>query len=71
VSWNIGDWCEVDVEKLGVDSRDDVRDTEKKNPAIRREHGVVSSRVWGLSLPQTLDHGQYFAIILFKLHEIW
>jgi len=21
--------------------------------------------------PQTLDHGQYFASILFKLHEIW
>jgi len=21
--------------------------------------------------PQTLDHGQYFALILFKLHEIW
>jgi len=31
VSWNIGDWCEVDVEKLGVDSRDDVRDTETKD----------------------------------------
>jgi len=31
VSWNIGDWCEVDVEELGVDSRDDVRDTEKKD----------------------------------------
>ena len=28
--------------------------------------------VWGGGLaPQTLDHGHYFALILFKLHEIW
>jgi len=25
----------------------------------------------GLAPPPTLDHGQYFALILFKLHEIW
>jgi len=34
--------------------------------------GVVSGGAWGLAPPQkNLDHGQYFALILFKLHDIW
>jgi len=33
--------------------------------------GVVSWVGLGDLAPQTLDHGQYFVIILFKQHEIW
>ena len=34
--------------------------------------GAVSGRggLGGLAPPQTLDRGQYFALMLFKLHEI-
>jgi len=31
VSWNLGDRLEVDEEKLGVDSRDEVKDTERND----------------------------------------
>jgi len=31
VRWNLRYWCEVDEEKPGVDSRDEVRRTEKKD----------------------------------------
>ena len=34
--------------------------------------GVVSGGAWGLAPhKKNLDHGQYFALILFKLHDIW
>ena len=34
-------------------------------------HGRSSPGVLGGLSPQTLDHRQYFALILCKLHEIW
>jgi len=37
VSWNLRYWCEVDEEKPGVDSRDEVQRTEKKDLLFRRE----------------------------------
>ena len=30
MNWNVGDWYEVDEEKLGVDSRDGGKHTERQ-----------------------------------------
>jgi len=34
VSWNLGDWYEVDEEKLVVDSRDEMKHTERNDQCM-------------------------------------
>jgi len=56
--------------QLNLSSSTTSRMSENPLETTNRIDAVSRGGALGLS-PQTLDHGQYFASILLKLHEIW